>query len=253
MDFVARVGLDQTTRTLRMLRRQDEWFQGNNFAYRRNQVNKPLLDSPMLSLIYATILLLMVSPLLVVLVIAFGPAFLVVCAAVSVTAGVAMVTLSICFVCFLTCLLCFKIFLVTVMTSLQAVRNATKQASCRIKDEFLYIMSIPSRLWQMFKLWVHDIFTQPFRNWDVHSRVLKNRTSGQFRRWPKVRRTITKALKSHHSNERSTDFHKPCNLDGFMPTICHLRWIFMKYLLEHYRSHLEFGRFRADFVTTKHD
>lgn len=163
MDFIARVGLDQTTRTLRMLRRQDEWFQGNHFAYRRNRVNKSLLDSPMLCLICATIVLLIVSPLLVVLVIAFGPAFLIACAAVSVTAGVVMVTLSICFVCFLTCLLCFKIFLVTVMTSLQAVTNATRQTVRRIEDEFLYIMSIPSRLWQMFKLWIHDIFTQPFR------------------------------------------------------------------------------------------
>ena len=110
MEFIAQTGLNRTVCTVRMLRAREAWLQRHELTNSENQDKSPFFDSPMLCLTYATILLLMVSPFLVTLVIMFGPAFLIVCAAVSVVAGVVMVTLSICFVCFLTCLLCFNIF-----------------------------------------------------------------------------------------------------------------------------------------------
>ena len=162
MEFIAQAGLNRTVCTVRMLRAREARLQRHEPTNSENQDKRPFFDSPMLCLIYATILLLMVSPFLVTLVIVFGPTFLIVCAAVSVIGGVVMVTLSICFVCFLTCLLCFNIFVITVKACWQAVKNVVMKVACQI----LYIVFTPSRLWERFKTWIEDIRTQPFRNVD---------------------------------------------------------------------------------------
>ena len=138
MEFIAQSGLNRTVCTVRMLRARDVSLQRHDPTTCENQAKRPFFDSAMLSLIYATMFLLMASPLLVTLVIIFGPAFLILCAAVAVIAGVVMVTLSICFVCFLTCLLCFNIFVITVKACWQAVKNALVKVAWKIRWIHLY-------------------------------------------------------------------------------------------------------------------
>ena len=151
--------LNQTLRTLRILGEQAARIQQNETKTTVNEIKKAMLDSPMLSLTFASIFLLALSPFLLVLVILFGPALLILCAAVSVIAAAVMVTLSMSFV----CLLCWTVLVSAITSCWRALKRTKERAIRRIKDELLYIVSTPARLWEEFKSWIHEIFTQPFR------------------------------------------------------------------------------------------
>ena len=127
--------LNQTLRTLRILGEQAARIQQNETKTTVNEIKKAMLDSPMLSLTFAPIFLFALSPFLLVLVILFGPALLILCAAVSVIAAAVMVTLSMCFV----CLLCWTVLVSAITSCWCALKRTEERAIRRIKDELLYI------------------------------------------------------------------------------------------------------------------
>ena len=80
MDDLHQVRLNQTLRTLRMLGEQAARIQQKEAKIQVDEIKKAMLDSPMLSLTFASIFLLALSPFLLFLVILFGPALLILCA-----------------------------------------------------------------------------------------------------------------------------------------------------------------------------
>ena len=151
--------LNQTLHTLRTLGEQASRIQQKQAENRINKIKRAVEECPILSLFLASTFLLVLSPLLLTLVIIFGPALLILCAAVSVVAAVVMVTMSLCFM----CLLCWTVFVSTISSYWSAFMRGIRNAVCRIKDELLYIANIPSMLWEEFKSSIHETFTRPFR------------------------------------------------------------------------------------------
>lgn len=151
--------LNQTLHTLRMLGEQASRIQQEQAENRINKIKRAVEECPILSLFLASTFLLVLSPLLLTLVIIFGPALLILCAVVSVVAAVVMLTMSLCFV----CLLCWTVFVSSISSYWFAFMRGIRNAVCRIKDELLYIANIPSMLWEEFKSNIHETFTRPFR------------------------------------------------------------------------------------------